>query len=327
VHAAAVIDDALIRDMTPGQLHEVLAPKVAGALNLHEATLDCPLDFFLVYSSATTLFGNPGQGAYVAANMALETFAAERRARGLPATCISWGPIADAGYLARRARIRDALVGRIGGRALQADEALSALDAVLASGASNLGLLDLDWNILGRSLPAGRAPKFSELARRAERRSSDTEPASDLRRWLQELPEAEFLPGLTDVVRNEIAQILRIPPERIEPAASLFDLGMDSLMAVELAASIEGRLGVQLSALALGDAPTVERIAARLAPHLRAADDRSAHAASATDELTDQVLRMAETHASELSERDATELSADLARDAGTRLMSAGKRS
>src|SRR5258708_34380729 len=107
-----VIGGALLRDLEGGQLHRVLAPKIRGAWQLHEATRDVALDFFILYSSATTLFGNPGQAAYVAANTALEALATERRALGLPATCIGGGPSADAGYLARNERVCGALVTR-----------------------------------------------------------------------------------------------------------------------------------------------------------------------------------------------------------------------
>lgn len=311
VHAAAVIEDALIRDTSREQLHRVLAPKIAGALHLHQATLDCELDFFLLYSSATTLFGNPGQGAYVAANMALEALAAERRARGLPATCIAWGPIADVGYLARHERVRDALVGRIGGRALQADEALRVLGKVLAAKTSPVGYLELDWNVLRGFLPAARAPKFSELARLANRDSVAGESGTDLRRWLRELPDGEVVPALTDHLRRQVAQILRIAPERIEAGASLLDLGMDSLMAVELAASIEDRLGLHLSAFSLSDAPTVERIAARLAQQLHPGSEADV-AHPARDELAEHVRSLAAQHASEVSEAEADSFSAAL---------------
>ncbi len=317
VHAAMVIEDALIRDMDRGQLHRVLAPKIGGALNLHELTRHRELDFFLLYSSATTLFGNPGQGAYVAANTAVEALAAERRALGLPVTCVSWGPIGDAGYLARNERVREALVGRIGGRALTADEALRSLDELLAGSARTVGLLELDWNVLGRFLPAARAPKFSELARESARSAGGQESAHDLRRRLAELAEGELLPALTEVVRGEIAQILRIAPERIDARASLFDIGMDSLMAVELASSLEGSLGIQLSALSLSDAPTVERIAARLADQLRPAAEEPSAGVAATSDTSDQVRLLAARHAAEVSEQAAAEFSAEL--DGGAR--------
>ena len=312
VHAAMVIEDSLIRDMNRGQLSRVLAPKVTGALNLHELTRHLELDFFLLYSSATTLFGNPGQAAYVAANMALEALAEERRQLGLPATCVGWGPIGDSGYLARNERVRDALVGRLGGRALSTAEALSSLDALLANPSPRLGFLELDWNVLRRALPASQAPKFSELARHDHSITSGHETTQDLRRRLTELPESELLAAVTDLVRTEIAQILRIAPERIEPATSLFDMGMDSLMAVELATSIEGRLGIQLSALALSNAPTIERIAARIAQQLRPSDDGS-HATTANDvTLAGQARMMAAQHASEITHEEANALSTEM---------------
>ena len=312
VHAAMVIEDALIRDMDRGQLHRVLAPKFAGAMNLHHATLGCELDFFLLYSSATTSFGNPGQGAYVAANMALEALARERRARGLPVTCISWGPIGDAGYLARNDRVREALVGRIGGRALRADEALRALDGLLAVDSPPLGLLELDWNVLSRFLPQARSPKFSELARRGGTCASAEEPVRDLRGLLAQLSEEELLPAVTNAVRAEISQILRIAPERIETTAPLTELGMDSLMAVELATSLESQMGIEISALSLGDAATIERIAARVARQLRPAADQPDGSAGGDGDLAEQVRQVAARHAGEVSVAVVTELGAEL---------------
>jgi acyl carrier protein len=225
---------------------------------------------------------------------------------------VSWGPIGDSGYLARNERVRDALVGRLGGRALSADEALSALDALLANPSPRVGFLELDWNVLRRALPASQAPKFSALARRDGTSAASHETTQDLRRRLTELPDGELLPAVTDIVRAEIAQILRIAPERIEPAASLFDMGMDSLMAVELATSIEGRLGIQLSALALSDAPTIERIAAQIVQRVR--PNNAGSNAAPTDEVSSasQVRMMAAQHASEITHDEAKALSADM---------------
>jgi len=323
VHAAMVIEDALIRDMDRGQLHRVLAPKIVGAWQLHEATLDGSLDFFLLYSSATTLFGNPGQGAYVAANMAIEALASERRAIGLPATCISLGPIGDTGYLARHEKVREALVGRLGGRALAADEALSALEGLLTTQSSPVGLLELDWSVLSRFLPAAHAPKFSGLARHDNNGTRGNEPAHDLRRRLSQLQENELLPALIDFIRGEIAQILRIAPERIDASTSLFDIGMDSLMAVELAGSMEIRLGVPLAALSLSDGPTIERIAERVARQLRPGEELADGSGDATDQIRLAVAR----HATEMGEPEATQLSAEISRNAAPIALTRGHRS
>ena len=324
VHAAMVIEDSLIRDMSAAQLHRVLAPKIAGALNLHALTRDRDMDFFLLYSSATTLFGNPGQAAYVAANMALEALAEERRAAGLPATCIGWGPIGDSGYLARNEKIRDALVGRMGGHALSAEEALSRLDAALATPTPRLGFLDFEWSVLKRFLPTAQSPKFGELARQDAAGSAGRDTTQDLRQRLTELPETELLPAVVDFVRGEIAQILRIAPERIDASASLFDMGMDSLMAVELATSIEGRLGTQLSALALSDAPTIERIAARLAQQLRPSATEPA-ATGHEGAMQERILLAAAQHAGEISQEDAVLLSAEMKNDPVQMSLTAGR--
>ena len=324
VHAAMVIEDALIRDLDHDQLERVLAPKVAGALALHEATRGRELDFFVLYSSATTLFGNPGQGAYVAANMALEALAAERHALGLPATCVGFGPISDVGYLARNDKVREALVSRIGGRALTADGALAALGSLLGAHAPTVGVLELDWSVLGRFLPAARAPKFSELALQDERGSASPEQPQDVRRWLESLPRVELVPALTEVVRSEIAQILRTLPDRIDATVSLFEVGMDSLMAVELATSLEVRLGVQLSAMSLSDGPTIERIAARIARQVRPGEE-AGELAAPEGTLVEQVRFVAAQHASEVSEGAVWEFSEEMRGSEAATLSGTGR--
>ena len=191
VHSAMVIDDGLIRDMNAAQIRGVLAPKVLGAQHLHELTRNLPLDFFVLYSSATTLFGNPGQGNYVAANAALEALARARRAAGLPATCVRWGAIEDVGFLARNTEMKEALQGRMGGSALKSAAAFEVLEAMLLEDRSDLGVLEFDWRVLSRFLPSAASPKFVELARTAGDAEAADEGSHDLKRLLAELsPEA-----------------------------------------------------------------------------------------------------------------------------------------
>jgi len=102
VHAASAIGDALVGEIDPATILPILQPKLGGALALDELTRNDPIDLFLLFSSATTLLGAPGQGVYVAANAALEALARNRRAAGRPALAVAWGPIEDAGYLADR---------------------------------------------------------------------------------------------------------------------------------------------------------------------------------------------------------------------------------
>jgi phthiocerol/phenolphthiocerol synthesis type-I polyketide synthase C len=281
-----------------------------GAVHLHEAPRALPLDFFVLYSSATTLFGNPGQAAYVAANLGLEALANERRGLGLPTTCVGWGPIADAGYLARNERVLAALVGRMGGQALKSEDALQALEAAMGSQVGNAAFIDLDWTTLGRSLPAAHAPKFSDLARLAgagERGAHAGESAQELRRRLTELGAPELHAELTALLRAEVAEILRIAAERIEPAVSLLDMGMDSLMAVELATSIEARLDIRLSALALSGGPTIESIVERIVRMVQPGED-TVEAHSSDKSMASQVSLVHSQHAAELSAEHAAEM-------------------
>jgi phthiocerol/phenolphthiocerol synthesis type-I polyketide synthase C len=159
-----------------------------GALNCIKATRACALDFFVLYSSATTLFGNPGQAAYVAANLWRWRRSPRTARLGLPVTCIGWGPIADAGYLARNERVLEALVGRMGGEALQAPTTLPRARAHARIAAPRqLGLIDLDWATL-EPLPAGCAGAeilgSGALAARGDRGECMGDSAQELRRRL-----------------------------------------------------------------------------------------------------------------------------------------------
>src|SRR6185312_2747059 len=116
VHAAAVIRDTGLVNMTEDDFHDVLRPKMAGAWNLHQQTLTERLDFFVMYSSAITLFGNEGQANYAAANLYLEALAAHRRGMGLPGLTVAWGAIADVGHMVRHAGLTERVKERLGVR-------------------------------------------------------------------------------------------------------------------------------------------------------------------------------------------------------------------
>jgi acyl transferase domain-containing protein/NADPH:quinone reductase-like Zn-dependent oxidoreductase/acyl carrier protein len=309
VHAAMVIEDGLIRDLDAERLRRVLAPKVLGAQHLHELTRHLPLDFFVLYSSATTLFGNPGQGSYVAANSALEALARERLAQGLPATCVRWGAIDDVGFLARNQKIKDALQSRMGGSALQSSVALDALEAMLLAGSRDLGVLDLDWSVLGRCLPSSASPKFVELARVGGAGDSAEEGALDLRRLVHELPEEELQNTVIDLLKVEIAEILRMSPDKIDATLTMQQMGLDSLMGVELAVAVESRFGARLPVMALSDGPTVAKLAAWIIGQLRG--DETA-AGSAPCEIRNQIEKVVEQHAADLPAEDIEQMAGQL---------------
>jgi acyl transferase domain-containing protein/NADPH:quinone reductase-like Zn-dependent oxidoreductase/acyl carrier protein len=299
VHAASVIDDGLVRDMSASQIRRVLAPKVLGAHHLHELTRDLPLDFFVLFSSATTLFGNPGQGNYVAANAALESMARARRAVGLPATCVRWGAIGDVGFLARNPQLKEALVGRMGGSALQSEVALEALEAMLVADRSDLGVLEFDWRALRRFLPTAASPKFVELARHVTDDDTEAEGSFDLQRLMSELPEEQLLSTVVEMLKVEIGEILRMAPDKVDAARPVQEMGLDSLMGVELAVAVEGRFGTRLPIMVLSDGPTVTKLATYIIAQLRG-DEAASKGETEADATRAQIERVASQHAADL---------------------------
>ena len=280
IHAAAVIEDSLIENLSPEQFERVLSPKLAGALNLHHLTQTQTLDFFVMYSSATTLFGNLGQAAYVAANCGLETLAMQRRAKGLPATCMLWGAIDDAGFLARNKGVKDALQHRMGGRALSSAQALEQLELAIIHNSLNEGVLELDFSALSRFLPSAQSPRFSELAKLKPIREQNNQGTEGISQLLAELDDTELVTALIEMVKYELSQILRIASDKIDSSKSIYDMGLDSLMGVELAVALEARFGVRLSVMTISENPSIDKLTYRLLEILRApanASDNAEH--------------------------------------------------
>lgn len=302
VHAAVVIDDALARNTTHEQLAAIYAPKILGARHLHDLTRLLPLDFFVLYSSATTLFGNLGQGSYVAANAYLESLAAARRSAGLQALCVRWGAIDDVGFLARNEKIKDALQSRMGGKTILSSDALDLLEELLVSNRSDLGAMELAWSALSRFLPSATEPKFAELAAFDTDAKSDEGKSDDIHRLLDELSPEELSAAVKDLLRAEVAEILRMAPDKIDPDRSVYELGLDSLMGVELVLAIESRFGIQLSVMALSESPTISKLADKLISQLKptASGDEDVAPQSST---ADQVQHVATQHGSDVDSK------------------------
>lgn len=315
VHAAAVYDDGLIRSMDAEKIRRVMAPKVLGAQYLHQVTLGMPLDLFVLFSSATTLFGNPGQGNYVAANSWLEALARQRRNQGLPAVCIRWGAIEDAGFLARNEKIRESLQGRMGGAALPAAVALDALETLLLADRSGLGVLEFEWRALARFLPSAGEAKFAELARLAGENETAESGAEDIQRLLAELPEAELHAAFVEMIKSDVGEILRVSPDKVDATRSLYDIGLDSLMGVELVTALESRFGLRLPVMALGETPTIASLAGRIIAMLRKAEEVPAQGtAQATAQEVQQLVAQ---HDAQVTQESIARFAAEIAEQKG----------
>lgn len=264
VHAATVFDDALIRNMTTEQLDNVIGAKAAGAWNLHEQTKDLDLDFFVLYSSATTLFGNPGQANYVAANYMLENLTSYRRQLGLTSTYAAWGAISDVGFLARNLETQDSLVSRFGGEALTSTEALVELEKLLIDKEQyGNAYINFDWKSIKRTMPSAKSPKFTQQNDWLDRHSSNDE-GEDFFAHIEGMSEKEIQALIATMLTREISQILRLSADKINPASPVFDLGMDSLMGMELLLAIEERFKTKLPLMSLTEGGSINKIAEKI---------------------------------------------------------------
>lgn len=251
VHAAMVLDDDVLARLDDERFRAVLAPKVAGAWNLHRLTVDVPLDFFLLFSSVASVLGHPMQGNYAAANAFLDSLASNRKALGLPALAIGWGAIADVGYVARHPEVAKHL-DRGGFKSFTPQEALDILGALLFRDRAYVMAALIDWaKLVGVNPLVATSRRFRAFV--AEAADSDTgtaggESAGPLSS-LRDLPPEERGRALEQYLVEKVAHVLGSAPPRIDPERPLTEMGFDSLMAVELATAIKTDLGVRLPAV------------------------------------------------------------------------------
>lgn len=268
VHAAMLLDDALLPNLTEERFRRVIDVKVRGAAILDNATRTDALDYFLMFSSATTMIGNPGQANYVAANGYLEGLARARRSEGLPGLAVAFGAISDKGYLARNDEVGDLLARRIGNAAMKAATALSMVEAHMRSDpgtveAAVVVCSPIDW-AAARNLKIVGTPLFEVLLRQAGPAGSGGGDTVDLAALVAEKSEAEALEALYALVAAEMATILRVPESSLGRDKVLKDVGLDSLMAVELALSFKEKTGFDIPITSVGDTTTVETVVRNL---------------------------------------------------------------
>jgi len=263
VHAAAVLDDAMLAHLDRVRLVRVMAPKALGAWHLHKATVDLALDFFVCFSSISALIGNAGQGNYVAANAFLDGLVHYRRAQALPATSVNWGAIGEVGMVARNSAVAHHMQ-RLGIRSLPLPQALAALELVLQQENVQVGVMDVDWQQWAlHNVPAAGQPRYRPVLG-ANGAHAEREHAISLQAKLQAAPSAERQAIAEAFVLAQAAQILRMPVARLDARVRLDQLGLDSLMMAELDNTIEAHAGVNVSMMFLSQGPTLAEVATQL---------------------------------------------------------------
>jgi NAD(P)-dependent dehydrogenase (short-subunit alcohol dehydrogenase family)/acyl carrier protein len=302
VHAAMVLDDGALANQTRERMAPVIAAKVAIADNLDALTADDRLDYFLLYSSIAALIGNPGQAAYAAANGYLEGLARRRVADGRPALAVGWGPIADAGYLARNGAVLARLGERTSAIAMTAAEALAALGEVMVRGSAGAGGAVVTIGELGSwagaaRLPVLASPTFSKLADLGRQSAAASDRPVDLAALVAGLDGSAALARVVAAIRPVLASVLKLEAESLDAGRPLSELGVDSLITVELGLEIEQRLGVDLAASAISVGATLKDLAVHI---LRRVAPKASAAQPAEGRPVDEALALLRRHTSGL---------------------------
>jgi acyl transferase domain-containing protein len=275
-HAAGLVEDAIVANLVPAQLDRVLQPKVAAAWAIHQRLASrrsaAPL---VLFSSIAGFLGGMGQASYAAANAYLDALAQHRRALGLPTVSIQWGPWADGGMVTAEI---DARARRLGLLALNPATALRSLELIVAEGRSR-AVMDVDWTRFAPSFAADRARPLllgvdearAALEDRARRGSSPPGAEPALHVILADLADVERLQHLRSLVAAQTARVLGITSaSSVDVERGFSDLGLDSLMAVELRRVLQAQTGLALPTTLAFDHPSIDAIAQNLLERLKA---------------------------------------------------------
>ncbi len=263
IHLAGVIEDAALLSLTQDmdKFRRVLAPKVQGVWNLHTLTSDMPLDFFVCFSSVASLIGSAGQGNYASANAFMDALAYHRRSVGLAALSVNWGAWADIGMAANLGEREQARLQEQGVGSISPEAALNILEKLLHQNATQAAVLPIDWSkYLSYHYGANIPLFFSALQPKSEPKVPTI--LSQIIRQLEDASSDDRRTLLEKYVQQQAAIILKASSaDEIELNQGLFDMGFDSLMAVELKNRLEADLGKPLRSTLVFNYPNIAAIA------------------------------------------------------------------
>ncbi len=302
IHAAGVLEDGVMALQNWDRFEKVLAPKIAGAWHLHQLTQQMNLDFFLLYSSWAAIMGSAGQSNHAAANAFLDALAHYRRASGLPAISINWGPWSGQGAAAH-SDIGQKLASRGLGH-FTPQQGLELLGRILQGNASQEAVMPLNFDRWLETYPTLLKSRFFEHVLPSG--TSPTKPknpsaqgildkAADIQqRILAAATTDQQKTALRQYLQDQLTSILRIPPAELDSQKSFKDLGLDSLTGLEMRNRINLHLAITLSATAVWNYPSIDQMVAHIATLLHIEptidDPKADEAANTAEPTTDQEL-------------------------------------
>ena len=274
IHSVGVLSDAALTNQTWASFEQVLWPKIVGAWHLHRATMDRDLDLFILFSSRVGVMGNPGQANHAAANAFLDQLAGHRRALGLPGQAIAWGAWSEIGEAAEQ---RDRIEQRraaLGGRWFTPQQGLRALERLVRQDTTTSVVMAMDWSMFEEAVE-DRPPLLEDLLSAVGDDADDPQDSpDDLLSGLRAAPPAEREQLLVSFLQRELQAVMRLPATPA-PAVEFSELGMDSLMAVELRNRLNRAFAGEYVAsnTVVFDYPSIVGLAGHLAAEFGAAGD------------------------------------------------------
>jgi len=264
IHAAGVDAVTSMSDLDHTELRRTLAAKMAGGFLLDRLTVQrsIELSLFVCTSSISSVWGSVGQGAYAAANAFLDALVEQRRARNLAATSINYGPWSKVGM----GTVNDEGIAWLrsrGIRPLDPQVALNGMEVVVAADMNGTVVADINWSLFRELAELQRQrPLLEKLGgSESDQEEEGPDPATlELVSQLIEAAPTERVGLLKQAIKNEVARVLQKPADELDDDVGIFDLGMDSLMAVELSTALSRKIGQKLPATTVMDHPDIESI-------------------------------------------------------------------
>jgi acyl carrier protein len=265
IHAAGVLDDGILQQLSWQRFKRVMAPKIQGAWNLHTLTQNLPIDFFLLFSSTAAVLGSAGQANHCAANTFLDALAFYRRTQGLPATSINWGAWGEIGIAAQRQLLER--IGSKGEESMAPQQAFQALEQLLWDSPVQVGVSSINWS---RYLSGQSAtwPFFTDFRVEIQgvrplsvEGTKEENKGNSFRNTLVSAPPAERQQLLKSRITEQVAKVLGFSAARLDIAQSLTSLGLDSLMAIELRSWLNKETGVNLPVMTIMQGPSISQLA------------------------------------------------------------------
>jgi len=292
IHSVGVLSDAALTNQSWESFERVLSPKIVGAWHLHRATMDRDMDMFILFSSRVGVMGNPGQANHAAANAFLDQLAGHRRAMGLPGQAIAWGAWSEIGEAAEQRERIEQRRAALGGRWFTPQQGIRALDRLVREDTTASVVMSMDWSVFEEAVedrPALLEDMLSSLDDGAAEDSASTEDVlTRLRNTIAPADEQQEL--LVSFLQQELQAVLRLSSAP-SPTVGFFDLGMDSLMAVEFRNRLNRAFAGEYTAsnTIVFDYPDIASLAGHLAEELGQLGDAPPATEPAVSEKPQQV--------------------------------------